>query len=214
MTAAANNRTEKAAAADFIDAGDARKAAPCAAREPYTGVGTLLPFGHELSLDLPAKNPARLLIALAQAGCFAPQSAQIVKLGAAYASCSDQIDMVDHRRVDREDALHAVTEADLSHRDGLAHPTILAREHGSFKGLQPLFITFSDSDVYANGVARPELRMRRRPRVLVDELADEVRSACFLPMLRGLVTPHLTGSRSSQDEAARFFRATQPCASA
>ena len=91
--------------------------------------------------------------------------AQIVQLGAANRAGAHHIDMVDDRRVHRENALHAVAEAHLANRDGLAHAGVLAGDHGAFKRLQTLFVAFPDSYVNANGIAGPELGMRRRARL-------------------------------------------------
>src|SRR5580693_5093340 len=65
-------------------------------------------------------SPGKLL-ALAQTGGLALETAQIIKLGAAHATCANHIDVVDHSCVDGEDALNAVAKANLADRDGLAH---------------------------------------------------------------------------------------------
>src|SRR6185312_777355 len=101
------------------------------------------------------------LFALAQAGSLASEIAQVVKLGAADAARAHQVNMIDNRRVYRENTLHAVAETDFSHCDGLAHASVLARNHRSFKGLKTFFFAFADSYMHSNGIARAKLRMRR-----------------------------------------------------
>src|ERR1700722_2326393 len=83
--------------------------------------------------NLPAMDSGRMLspvelLALAQTGGFALKTAQIVKLGAAHASGADHINVVDHPRVDGEDALDALAEADFADRNGLADAGIIARD--------------------------------------------------------------------------------------
>src|SRR5580700_7062023 len=65
--------------------------------------------------------------------------------------------MVDNPGMDGENTLHALAEADLAHRDALAHPDIVARNYGAFEGLQAFLVAFLNLHVHANGVARPEL---------------------------------------------------------
>src|ERR1017187_5308639 len=97
------------------------------------------------------------LLTFAEACGFALQSAQIVKLGAAHAAGAHHVDVVDHACVDRENAFHALAEADLAHRDALAHAGVIACNHRAFEGLQTFLVAFLDLHVHANGVARPEL---------------------------------------------------------
>src|SRR5581483_7526536 len=98
------------------------------------------------------------LFAFAQACGLALEPAQIIQLGAAHAAGAHHIDVIDHRRMNRKNALHALPEADLAHGDGFAQAAVLARDHGAFEGLQALFVALSDLHVNANGVARTKLR--------------------------------------------------------
>src|SRR5581483_11291282 len=56
-----------------------------------------------------------LLFAFAQACGLALEPAQIIQLGAAHAAGAHHIDVIDHRRMNRKNALHALPEADLAH---------------------------------------------------------------------------------------------------
>ena len=73
-------------------------------------------------------------------------------------------------RVQRENTLHALAEADLADRDGFAHAGVIARDHDAFKSLKALFVAFLDLDVDADGVAAAEHRSIRAE-ILIDVLA-------------------------------------------
>src|SRR5580700_1452189 len=96
------------------------------------------------------------LFAFTETRCFTLELAQIVKFGAAHAAGAHHVDMVDDRGMQRENALHPLAEADLSHGNGSAEPLIIAGNYGSFKGLQTFFVAFFDLYVDADGVARAE----------------------------------------------------------
>src|SRR5208283_3533046 len=112
------------------------------------------------------------LFALAQARRFALQVAQVVELGAADAARADHVDMVDHAGMYGEDALHALSEADLANRDGLAESRVVAGNHHAFESLQPLLVAFLDLDVDPNCIARPERRYIG-PDVLLNKLRQQ-----------------------------------------
>jgi hypothetical protein len=113
------------------------------------------------------------LFAFPQASSFALKSAQIVQLGATHAAGANEIDVIDNRRVDGEDTLNALAEADLPNGDRLAQSGVISRDYSAFESLQPLFVTFPDANMDAYGVSRPELRMSLSTSVLADELADK-----------------------------------------
>src|SRR5271166_5608610 len=117
------------------------------------------------------------LLALAQAGCFALEAAQVVEFGAAHAASSNYVDMVHHRGMDGENALDALAKADLADGDRLAQAGVVARDYGSFKCLKALFIAFLDSYVDADRVARTKLR--HLALVLVDYLGHQGVLHCF-----------------------------------
>src|SRR4029077_8977893 len=65
---------------------------------------------------------SHLGLPLSYARRFAGEVAQVVELGAAYASPADHDDLPDHRAVHREDALDSNPVRDLPNGEGLAHP--------------------------------------------------------------------------------------------
>src|ERR1041384_2861184 len=64
---------------------------------------------------------------LGNARLLAAQAAQVVELGAANLAPAHDLDRVDHRRVEREDALHALAVGNLAHREALVNATARAR---------------------------------------------------------------------------------------
>ena len=97
------------------------------------------------------------LLAFSQTGGLALQAAQVIQLGPAHLARAHHVDVIDHLRMDREDALHSLAEADLANRDGLAQAGIVAGDQRSFESLEALFVAFLDLDVDPQGVAGPEL---------------------------------------------------------
>ena len=96
-----------------------------------------------------------------QARSFAFEAAQIVELGAADFRGAQQLHLVDHLGIEREDTLHAVAEADLAHGEaGLRPPA--ARDHHAFERLQAFLVAFLDLDVHPDGIARHEFGMSVR----------------------------------------------------
>src|SRR4051812_21266307 len=94
-------------------------------------------------------------IFLADAGGLATQPAQIVELGATDATALDHINVVNDGRVQREDSLDTDAEAGLAHGDGLARPTVLARDDDALERLQALFgLRLFDAHVDAHRIAR------------------------------------------------------------
>jgi len=79
-------------------------------------------------------------VALTDAGRLTTQVAQIVELRTADPTPTHDFDPVDHSRMQREDSLDTDAETDLSHRDGLAGSTVLARDADSLEGLKTLFV--------------------------------------------------------------------------
>src|SRR3984957_4176615 len=71
------------------------------------------------------------LVALAETCGFALKLTQIVELGAAHTAGAHHINVVHHRGMQRENALHALAKADLPYGDGFAGPRIIASNHGS-----------------------------------------------------------------------------------
>src|SRR5215510_4754639 len=98
-------------------------------------------------------------VALADAGRLATQGAQEIEFGAADAPVFDDVDVIDDRRVKREDALDAYAERGLAHSDRLADAFPATRNYNPLERLQPLLgLALLDPDVNADGVAGNEIR--------------------------------------------------------
>src|SRR5215471_18708735 len=113
------------------------------------------------------------LFALAQAGSFALQIAQIIELGSPNAAGTHYINMIDDASVHGEDALHAVPKADLPDGDALAHGHAVTRNHHALEGLKTLFIAFLDLHMDFDRVAGAEIGKRLFPLVLIDVLGQQ-----------------------------------------
>src|SRR5579859_2112658 len=97
------------------------------------------------------------LLHVTQACRLAAESAEIKQTGAAYLRGTDQIDLVDHLGMERENALHAVSETHLpDSKAGLR--AIVALDHDAFKSLKALFVAFLDLHVNTDRVAGTERR--------------------------------------------------------
>src|ERR1035438_3838905 len=144
------------------------------------------------------------LFALFQTGGLALQSTQIVQFGAAYAPCADDIDMVHHLGVYREDTLHALAETDLADGDALAHARAIAGNQHAFEGLEALFLAFLDLDVNLDRVAGAKLGEFLLPLVLGNKLGqqrilhDNVRNLLVYNMfrVRGLAVGKTQGCKA------------------
>src|SRR3954447_23451818 len=89
-----------------------------------------------------------------QASRFAPQPTEIEQASAPHFRRPHQIDLVDHLRVQRENALHALSEADLPHgKAGLR--AVVALDHHAFKRLHAFFVALFDLHVNAHRVPGP-----------------------------------------------------------
>jgi hypothetical protein len=105
-----------------------------------------------------SSESATHLFALAEAGRFALQPAKVVELSSPDAARSHNIDMIDDGGMQGENALYALSKADLSNGDGFAQSGILAGNHGSFESLQALFVAFFNLDVDTDGIAGTKRR--------------------------------------------------------
>src|SRR6476659_7050247 len=114
---------------------------------------------------------------------LAAQPAQVIELGAPHLAVADQLDRVDHRRVEREHALDALAVRDLAHGEVLVQPAAGAADTDAFIGLDAGALALDHLDVHQHGVARAEIRDVLAGRELLDlllfELLDEVHGACL-----------------------------------
>src|SRR5206468_1178211 len=118
------------------------------------GLASALGFGLRA---LPARHVALDHPALGDARRLAGASAQIIELGPADVAAADDLDRIDDRRIEREDALDPLAEADLADRDARSGPAALA--------------------VYL----RPRVRVAT-PRSSHDPPTAALRGSCALPM--------------------------------
>ena len=71
---------------------------------------------------------------------------------------ADDVDLVDDRRVQREDALDALAERHLADREGRAGAAAVHADHHALEHLDALLVAFAHLDVDAHGVARLDRR--------------------------------------------------------
>src|SRR5436309_3439382 len=72
---------------------------------------------------------ARFLLALAEACGLAPQPAEVIQLCASNCAGPYDVDVIDDRGIQRENALDTLTEADLADSHRLAEAAVVARNH-------------------------------------------------------------------------------------
>jgi len=113
------------------------------------------------------------LLAFPETSRFAFKPSQVVKLGPANPARTHKVNVIDYRGVDGENALDSLAEADLANCDGLAQSGVVASDYSAFERLQPLFVTFPDTNMDSDRIARPELRMSPSTSVLAYKSADK-----------------------------------------
>src|SRR5437870_11596599 len=101
---------------------------------------------------------AAVILLLADARGFAAPAAQIVELGAAHLAAAHNLDRVDHRRIERKDALHALAVGDFADRETLVEARARARDADAFIGLNARALALDHLDVDEHRVARPDIR--------------------------------------------------------
>src|SRR5437868_6863921 len=94
---------------------------------------------------------------------LAGEMTEIVELRATDASAANDLNLGEHRAVDREDALDADAVGDLPHGEALAHTTPSTRNADALEGLNTLLLTFLDANVDAQRIAGAEGRNIAEP---------------------------------------------------
>src|SRR5207248_454637 len=89
---------------------------------------------------------------------LALQLAQVEEAGALRLAAGDHLDLVDARRIEREDALHAHAVAHLAHGERGVHVPALAADDDSLEDLDSLLVAFADLRMHAQGVTDAEFR--------------------------------------------------------
>src|SRR5258706_6769992 len=125
-----------------------------------------------------------------QARGFALQRAQVVELRAAYFGGTEHVDLVDDFRLQRENALHALSEADFA--DGEARlRSALAGDDDAFEGLDAFLVAFLDFHLDLDGVSRRKVREVGATALGKQFFDDLVCHDCVLPA--GAEAPNLIG---------------------
>src|SRR5581483_2930545 len=99
----------------------------------------------------------RVILTLADAGGLAAAAAQIIQLGATDLAAAHDLHRVDHRRIQREDALDAFTVRNLADGEVLVEAVAGAADANAFIGLNAGALALDHLDVDLNGVARAEV---------------------------------------------------------
>ena len=82
-------------------------------------------------------------------GGLAAKVAKVIKLCTTDLTAADDVDVVDHGRMQREDTLDADAKADLADRDGLADAAVFAGDADAFEHLKTFLVAFLNADVHA-----------------------------------------------------------------
>ncbi len=102
---------------------------------------------------------------------LAAQTTEVEELGAANLVGAELLDLVHHLRVQREDTLHALTEAHLADGEGSLRAMLLGN-HNALKGLQTLLLPFLDLYLHAYRVAGDKIGKIRTLELLGQLLHD------------------------------------------
>src|SRR5438270_7681805 len=97
---------------------------------------------------------------------LALQTTQVIQLRPTHLCRADDLNLIDDLGVQGEDALYALSEADLADGEARLQSAALF-DHGAFEYLHALFVAFFDLHVHTDGVAR-----RERRQVAAADLAD------------------------------------------
>src|SRR5690606_27040644 len=95
----------------------------------------------------------------AQARLLAAQLAQVVEARATHVAAALDLDLLDDRRVHREDALDADAVGDLAHREALRGAPAAAADDHALEYLDALLVALLHPHVDAHGVAGAEGRV-------------------------------------------------------
>src|ERR1700734_2273729 len=98
----------------------------------------------------------RVVRALGDPGRLAAAIAQVIELGAPDLAAPQHLNRIDHRRIDRKDALDALAVGNLAHREVLVEAVAAPRDADAFVGLDAGALAFRDLD--DDGVAGLERR--------------------------------------------------------
>ena len=107
-----------------------------------------------------------LAAALGDAGRLAAAAAQVIELGAPHVAAAHDLDRGDARRMQREDALHALAVGDLAQGEVRVDAGVLAADADALEGLDALALAFDDTCrltlTVSPGLERAAPAVRRR----------------------------------------------------
>src|SRR5690606_11259913 len=86
---------------------------------------------------------------------LAAQVAQEVQLRTADLRTAHDVDLVDDRRMQRENALDTLAERHLAHREGGARAAAVLADHQAFEHLDAFLLALAHLHVDADGIAGP-----------------------------------------------------------
>src|SRR5262249_2387571 len=95
---------------------------------------------------------------LGDARRLAAAAAQVIELGAAHLAAAHDLDRVDHRRIERKHALHALAIRNLAHGEIFVEPVAGAADAHALVGLHAGALALDHLDVDDHRIARGEIR--------------------------------------------------------
>src|SRR5260370_6949242 len=98
-----------------------------------------------------------VILLLADARRLAAATAQVIKLGAAHLAAAHELDRVDHRRIKRKHALHALAIGNLAHGEILVEARARAADTNALISLDAGAVALDDFDITQTLVPRPEI---------------------------------------------------------
>ena len=91
-------------------------------------------------------------------GCLTNSVTQVVELCSANLTLTDNVYLLNVRRVDGEGLLHAASVGNASYGEGLGDSAAVLCNNGTLEHLNSLAVTLFDSVVYTNGVTNVDDR--------------------------------------------------------
>src|SRR5437868_428371 len=119
-----------------------------------------------------------MVLPLGDARGLAAPAAQVIELGTADLAAADDLDGIDHGRIEREHALDALTVGNLAHRKVLVESRAGAADADAFIGLDAGALPFDHLVIDENRITRPEfgdfLPRGKLCHLLLFELLNEI----------------------------------------
>src|SRR5438270_3329865 len=122
----------------------------------------------------PGGRPRARAGALGDARPLTGAAAQIIELGPPDYAAAHHFDRRDPRRIEREDALHALAVGNLAQGKVRVDAGVFARDANAFEGLDALALALHDPEHHAHRISRLEFRHRPVGGELFDLLAFDL----------------------------------------